>query len=657
MDNIFALDIGTRSVLGTLGYVKDNKFNVIAETIAEHDERAMKDGQIHDIDLVAKSIKKVISGIEKQTNTKLEKVSIAAAGRFLKTVTIKAALRIDKDREIDKDMVRSLELTALKKAENHVNIKSMGKLYCVGYSVKNYYLNEYIISNLLSHRGENIEVEIIATFLPRSVVDSLSKAMEIVGLEVINLTLEPIAAMEAAIPPTLRLLNLALIDIGAGTSDIAISSKDTISAYGMVALAGDEITEVIAQNYLVDFNTAEIMKKQCSIRKEILFTDIFGTENKVISDDLIKSISPYVRKISEEVCNKIIELNGGKPPSAVFLTGGGAYTPDLKQFISENLNIPLNRVGIRSREDVTQCICTDNSLGCIGVTVLGIALITMKNSGSNFMDVILNGSVVSLFNSYKNTVMDAMIQGGINPKALIGKNGKNKKFYLNGIKRISFGGLAENALIKINGSPASIDSGIREGDKITINFAKDGKNAEPGIKDYLARYNSVSFSMNGEMKYLEPVCTIDGNRVDIGSLINEEDDVSISYPETLGNYIENHDENILDSEYFVNDRSVTFSYVINEGDSIESKIKYMPERKHSLKDSGRGESISIKFNGEETVLSGKEEYIFVDVFNFAYFDLSTPKGKLVLLLNGKNAGYNDEIIAGDEVEAVWKNRE
>jgi len=654
MDTIFALDIGTRSIIGTVGNVRDKKFNVIAEAVIEHEERAMKDGQIHDINLVTNAIKKVVSDIEKKMNVKLKKVSIAAAGRFLRTVTVKSAVTIDKDREIDKDIVRGLELTALKKAEQQVNLKDMGKLYCVGYSVKNYYLNGYSISNLLSHRGETIEAEIIATFLPRSVVDSLYTVMERVGLEVTNLTLEPIAAMEAAIPPNLRLLNLALIDIGAGTSDIAITSKETICAYGMVPLAGDEITEAIAQNYLVDFNTAEIIKKQCSIQNEIEYNDIFGFRNKVISKDLKEFISPYVRSISEEVCNKIVELNGGKSPSAVFLVGGGAYTPNMKEFISEFLNIPLNRVGIRGREEVAECICPDKSLGCVGVTVLGIALTSIKNSGNDFMDVFLNGNVVSLFNSHKNTVMDAMIQGGINPKVLIGKNGKNKKFYLNGIKRVAFGLFSENAVITINGTEANIDSEIKEGDIINIQFSKDGKDAEPKIKDYIINFNSISFNLNDEIRYINPIYTINEIKANIDSEINEEDSVTIFYPETLKDYIDNNEENMLDFEYFIDNRAISYNYIIKEGDNIESKKKNTAEDKVVLKNEEKRDSIIIKFNGQEVILSEKKEYIFVDIFNYVDFNLMIPKGKLILLLNGKSAGYYDKICTGDEVEVYWE---
>ena len=56
----FALDIGTRSVIGAIGIVKNGKLNIISEAYIEHDERAMIDGQIHDIGLVSKAVKSVV---------------------------------------------------------------------------------------------------------------------------------------------------------------------------------------------------------------------------------------------------------------------------------------------------------------------------------------------------------------------------------------------------------------------------------------------------------------------------------------------------------------------------------------------------------------------------------------------------------------------
>nr|WP_308779701.1 hypothetical protein [uncultured Clostridium sp.] len=80
----FALDVGTRSLIGTVGIIEDNKFKVICEKYLEHEERAMIDGQIHDIDLVAKGVKTILSEIQSELGINLKDVSIAAAGRFFK---------------------------------------------------------------------------------------------------------------------------------------------------------------------------------------------------------------------------------------------------------------------------------------------------------------------------------------------------------------------------------------------------------------------------------------------------------------------------------------------------------------------------------------------------------------------------------------------
>lgn len=64
-DIIFSLDIGTRSIIGTVGIVKDRKFHVACEKYVEHQERAMIDGQIHDITLVANGVNNVKKALEK----------------------------------------------------------------------------------------------------------------------------------------------------------------------------------------------------------------------------------------------------------------------------------------------------------------------------------------------------------------------------------------------------------------------------------------------------------------------------------------------------------------------------------------------------------------------------------------------------------------
>lgn len=684
-DVVFALDIGTRTVIGTAGIVKDKKFVVISEHCMEHEKRAMIDGQIHDIGLVANAVNIVKNKIEKDLKIKIENAAIAAAGRFLRTVSVKEEMKIDYDREIDRDTIRSLELTAVKSAEEKVSRDTKGRLYCVGYSVKSYYLNNYLIGNLMYQKGEKISAEIIATFLPRSVVDSLYSVMEKVGLQVVNLTLEPIAAMEAAIPQNLRLLNLALVDVGAGTSDIAISDKDTITAYDMVPKAGDEVTEIIAQNYMVDFNKGEKIKKQCSKTKSITYTDILGLENRISSEEILKLINPVVKKIADEIGSRIIELNGGKSTSAVFLVGGGAHTPGLREFLAKRLSIPLNRIAIKDRKSIQECLCEDNSLGSSGVTVLGIALISIRKLGHGFIDVMLNGNVVSLFNSHNHTVMDVMLQAGINPASLIGKNGKNIRFMLNGIKRVAFGTLASNAEITINGLKKTMDDSVKEGDNIEIKYAVNGNSASPKVIDYIQKVYSTSFFINDIIENLEPLAYIDGKRVSIDSYINEGDNVKIVFPQTLEDYKKYFSNSAKDGEYiyYLNGKKLDESYVINEGDRIyravrdssdekkdedfieknfdlkeavldeENKDRGVSEKEVNSKSSDTSE-ITVTANGKNVVLTGKKKYIFVDIFNHIEFDLTKVKGKLYLHLNGRNASYYDSLSEGDIIEIGWE---
>ncbi len=64
--------------------------------------------------------------------------------------------------------------------------------------------------------------------------------------------------------------------------------------------------------------------------------------------------------------------------------------------------------------------------------------------------------------------------------------------------------------------------------------------------------------------------------------------------------------------------------------------------------------IKVRVNNEEVILKDKDKYIFVDIFNYVEFDLSVAKGKLVLLLNGKSAGYYDDLKDGDSIEIKWE---
>ena len=113
---VFGLDIGTRSIVGTVGYRNQNQFIVVAQRVKEHDTRAMLDGQIHDIQKVGDTIRMVKQELEEAIGEKLKGVCIAAAGRVLRTVTTHEEIQFQNEQEISKDDIYRLVSSGVEKA-------------------------------------------------------------------------------------------------------------------------------------------------------------------------------------------------------------------------------------------------------------------------------------------------------------------------------------------------------------------------------------------------------------------------------------------------------------------------------------------------------------------------------------------------------------
>ena len=271
---LFILDIGTRSVIGVAGRLQGEMLKVLCVESEEHSQRAVVDGQIQDIEQTAKIARVVKDRMEKKLGLIFQEVHVAAAGRVLKTERAVCEMELDDQNPIAAKELAALESMAVQKAyQKLVEGLQEGEPadFCsVGHTVAGYQLDGYSFSTLSGHRGKKAGIDLIATFLPSEVVESLYTAMSMLGLSIASMTLEPIAAMNAVVPRELRLLNIALVDVGAGTSDIAVADKGSVCGYTMATVAGDEVTERLMQEFLVDFGTAEQMKFDASAGKETI---------------------------------------------------------------------------------------------------------------------------------------------------------------------------------------------------------------------------------------------------------------------------------------------------------------------------------------------------------------------------------------------------
>ena len=740
MNNVFGLDIGTRNVVGTVGYQTDDKeFVVTAQYVREHETRAMLDGQIHDIGRVAKTIKEVKDELEKQTGQPLEEVCIAAAGRVLKTVTTHVEYEYAQESVVTGEDVHTLDLLGIEKAQEalkEVNDTSY-KFYCVGYSTVKFFLNDEVFISLEGHKANKIGEDIIVTFLPEDVVDGLYAAVGQAGLSVANMTLEPIAAINVAIPENYRMLNIALVDVGAGTSDISITRDGSIIAYGMIPHAGDELTEVIVQHFLVDFNMAESIKLQSTTSDTVTYKDIMSIEHTIPAQDVWDVAASVVDNIAQEVSAKIRELNGDKTVSACFVVGGGGKIHGFTEKLAEDLALPEERVALRGEEvlgDVTfeqEDIKKDPLL----VTPIGICL-NYYDQRNNFIMVRFNGERIKLYDNNRLTIVDAALQAGFPNDELFPKRGTPINFTVNGVARLVRGEAGDGAVVTMNGKPASINTPLEPNSEIVIEPSTAGEaavykisqldeynhsvitfiingrrvscprfvqvNGELEPEDYSIRENDVietrnyytvrqiaqfmdlvidtdqMIFVNNEEAGLDTlvyenfsvewktdeygVARIDNNTyndtqesdTDEASVLAEQDANSTESDNTVARTSEQMMNQVLDELHddFAKEAEAS---AVPENELPKNELPKNDIQEDIQEEDSSENTITVIVNGEPVELSGKDTYIFVDIFTHISFDLQAGKGRAIAtVINGRDAQFSEELHEGDKIELYWK---
>lgn len=674
---VFGLDIGTRSIVGTVGYMDARGFHVVAMEIKEHDTRAMIDGQVHDIAKVSEEIVYVKDRLEKKIGKPLENVCIAAAGRVLRTITVRADIEFEEEHKITDEDVYNLDCAGVEVAHRRINDSRNGddhiNYYCVGYTPVKYYINDYEISNPEGHRASKISVDLLATFLPEEVVDGLYAAVETAGLQVANMTLEPIAAMNVAIPEQYRLLNIALVDVGAGTSDICITKDGSVVAYGMIPYAGDEISETIAKHYLVDFAQAEKIKQAAGTsRKQVVFKDIMGTKITVSTADVIKVANPVTEKITKSVADKITELNGGKSVSAVFVVGGGGKIPGFTRSLARCLKLPEERVALRGREVLGNVeFRVDNvKKDPLFVTPVGIC-INYYNQKNNFIYVTVNGKRIKLYDNSSLTVVDALMQAGYPNEQLFPRRGEPINYTLNNSARMIRGEAGEAAHIMKNGKESSLNDSVEKNDYIDIVASTAGRSGRLTIGELPEYKSTIQFVINGKNIMCPKFAYVNGKLESSSYSICEGDSVVMENYYTLAQLFKFLDIN-LDSVYVsVNnaqsdaDTKVYENFDVRYVDKaeMEEKFENLPAADEDVRKSESLKSpepeiirdIHVTVNKTPVTLKNKAVYKFVDVLDFYPFDMSKMGGTaLITTINGEKADFSTEINEGDSIELRWE---
>lgn len=678
MENtVFALDIGTRKIVGLIMQKEGESFRVLDSEMIEHKTRAMLDGQIHDVEAVAAVVNEIKNRLEERNNIRLESAAVAAAGRSLKTERAEKQRKRPMLDEITLEEVRALEIEAVQEAQFKLMQSSQQGLqkanyFCVGYSVIYYELDGQKIGKLVGQRGTVIKAEVIATFLPRVVVDSLFSSLKRAGLDILSLTLEPIAALSVTIPPNMRLLNLALVDIGAGTSDIAIVKNGDIAAYAMVPIGGDELTETLASQYLLDFDEAEVLKRSLGEKDEVKITDILGNETWLTCNEVIKVMEPVIDELAQHIAGYIVTLNQ-KAPDAVILVGGGSLTPNLPKRIAEELNLPLNRVGIRTPDKFSHFyIEADYLKGPQGVTPLGIAYYCLANPPAPFIKVSVNGREIVLWNVGEINVGKALLASGMPLSNIYGRPGLGKTIEVNGVVKVLKGEIGIPPVIKVNGEEASLETWLKEGDIVEFIPGKEGQEAKVLVKDLVNESEEGYVLVNGEKVDLKLKIEVNGIPADLEEEVPDRAKVVWQRMSMVKDILlcaevppEYMEEKIY--RYYLNDKEMFLRWIplkvkvdgrmtgLNEHVLPWAEIQYeygrlKPRLRDIVKD-GEINKIRIMVNDREIILNSRPKEIKVDGEK-ADLDVELSEGMRIEIDRDKNGAILSDIFKVIEIEPV-----
>ncbi len=648
---VFSLDIGTRNVVGVIAEMDGDVLVVEHLEQCEHKVRSMLDGQIHDIALVSSVVGRVKKSLEEQVGRKLRDVAVAVAGRALKTVVSEASVNVNLEEEITEEQVNMLDFLALRNALSLVGKGSSSSIdfHCVGYSALGYELDGQPILNPVGQRGSSLKVEMIATFLPRIVIDSMLSVLNRCRLRLVNVNLEPVAAANLVVPMDMRRLNIALVDIGAGTSDIAVSKNGRIIGYGMVPMAGDEITERLCERYLLDFGEGERVKRLLGDSEEIEFKDILGNGFCLKSSEILREIEGEISKLAKLIADEIVRINGGVP-AAVICIGGGSQVPGLDKRIADSMGLSENRVRVIDIKSIVSVRdLTGKAKGPEMVTPMGIALTSLKKQAFRFVDVWVNKHPIRLLLLTELKVVDALLAAGIEEESLKVKHGASITVEVDGEVKIFRGELGVPPKILLNGKEVTLDAPISPGDRISLKKARRGKDALVTVYDVVKDVAvPLTVYVNDVPYEIQPVVIMDGRYADMKETVRDRARLSIQRRVRM--------EDLLKLVRWKEGESVRVT--------VNGRVHYLPGVEVEMKVNGRPAGLKdFVVDGDRVVLSNarKKIYRVKDLVNandeIASIrvkvngrDIEMPYGSREVKVNGRSASLDDIVEDGDIIE-------
>ena len=350
-DIIVGLDIGTTKIACFVGIRGENgKVKILG--YGKTDSDGVEHGVVRNVELAGKSVRKAVEQAANQANVEIDEVWVGVAGQHIKSRPSHGYLTIPADHQLitkeDVERIRADQYkTMLEPGEEIIHVIP-----------QRYFVDRVELSRDIPPvgvAGKTLEAEFHMVTSNVINLQNIKYAVQAAGLHIKNVVLEPIASSKAVLNDEDRDAGVAMVDIGGGTTDIAIFYDGIIRHTSVIPLAGNAITNDIRENCVILRNQAESLKvkfgsclvQAVSENDVISIPGIRSQSSREISVKALASIINIRAKMIMEQVDYEIKLSGyqKKLIGGVVLTGGGAQLKNIKDLCSL-ITATETRVGI-----------------------------------------------------------------------------------------------------------------------------------------------------------------------------------------------------------------------------------------------------------------------------------------------------------------------
>ena len=343
---VAALDIGTTKIVALIGETAEDGVRILGVGLAP--SNGMRKGVVVDVKLAAQSISLAVEQAERMANMSIEGAYVGIAGAHISSTNSRGVAGIPHNRGVTQDVVdRAMDAAAaIAVPDNREIIHAIAR----GYTLD----GQDGVRDPIGMMGFRLEVEAHIVTGAAASIQNLYKAVEAAGVRVIGLVLEPIASGEAVLTPAEREMGVALVDIGGGTTDIAIFIDGSVWHTVVLPIGGLHLTNDLAVGLRAPFAAAEEIKMKYGTvliddtrEEEIIELAAFGEEERRAVSR--REVAEILSARADEILNMVlteIKRSGydGLLPAGVVLCGGTGQLAGMKSFARDIIGLPV-RIG------------------------------------------------------------------------------------------------------------------------------------------------------------------------------------------------------------------------------------------------------------------------------------------------------------------------